>query len=190
MPLGAGVGWEVRVLGFRDEVGDLNVTARRSTTPPLLLNASTPSLQTSHIHCFPSGDYKTSLAGCLPSINAILDFPLYSLRQVFLMGRFPRFPAEPPVIVHMEEADCAISIACEEPSSLDRFSWQQVRSAAGAVSESCSGIPGYGGWTPVGSGVGWHVRVFGWREGVGGLNGTVVGGGVDGMARTILVGDS
>ena len=70
------------------------------------------------------------------------------------------------------------------------FSWQQVRAAAMAISEECEDNPGYGGWTPVGSGVGWEVRVLGFRDEVGGVNGTVMGEGFDGVGGTVLVADS
>lgn len=70
------------------------------------------------------------------------------------------------------------------------MSWQQIRAAATAISEECEDNPGYGGRMPVGSALGWVVRVWGFREEVGEMNGTVVGEGVDGMAGTVLVADS
>ena len=70
------------------------------------------------------------------------------------------------------------------------FSWEQVRSAAMTVSAACENNPGYGGWTRVGQPNGWRVRVVGFMGGVGGVNGTGVGEGVDGMVSTVLVADS
>ena len=77
-----------------------------------------------------------------------------------------------------------------EPYRDDMFSWEQLRAAALAVAEDCEDSFGYGGWTLVGEGVGWNVKVLGFREGAGGVNGTVVGDEVDGMAGTGLVADS
>ena len=175
---------------------DLNMAARSTIPLPLLFNASALPLQTDHIHCFPSGDFKTSLAGCRPSLNYIRAFPAYSLRQIFQMGRSPSIPepgshpVKPPIIVYVDDADCAISIACKEPFRQDTFSWQQVRAAALAIEEACEDDPGYGGWAPVGAGVGWEVRVLGFRDEVRGVNGTVMGEGADGMASTAVVADS
>ena len=168
---------------------DLNVAAR-STTPPLLFNTSTSTLQTSGIHCYPPGIIKSSFASCLPILNYIRTFPLYRLRQLFIMGMLPREPFTPPVILIMEGEDCAVSITSEVPWVQGMFSWEQVRSAAMAVSAACENNPGYGGWTRVGQPNGWRVRVVGFMRGVGGVNGTVVGEGVDGMVSTVLVADS
>ena len=165
-----------------------DLTSARRTTP-LLFNASTLTLQTGHIDCSPDGDYKTSFAGCRPSFNRIRSFPSYRLRQIFKMDRLPRLPAKPPVVIYEEEADCAIGIACTAPYREDMFSWEQVRAAAMAIAEECEENYGYGGSTPVGQGVGWHVRVAGFRVEIGGMNETAVGEGVDGMASTVLITD-
>lgn len=159
-------------------------------TSPSLLNASTLTTHTYPIHCYREGDVHTSLEGCRPTINQFRSFPAYRTRQLFRMGRFPLLPRQPPFILHYPGADCAIGVACVLPFRDDLFSWEQVRAAALAVAAECEDSYGYGGWTSVGQGMGWDVRVLGWVEDAGGANGTVVGEEVDGMASTILVSDS
>ena len=168
--------------------------ARRATSllspSPGLFNASTLTIQTGPITCFREGDVKTSLAGCRPTLNRIRTFPAYRTRQLFRMSRYPLAPAKPPMIIHVGAADCAIGLACEQPFRDDMFSWEDVRAAATEVAVNCEDNYGYGGWTPVGAGVGWHVKVLGFVEDAGGVNRTVVGEEVDGTANMVLVADS
>ena len=169
-------------------------TIRRATSllssSPGLLNATTLTIQARPIHCFSEGDTKTSLAGCRPTLNRIRTFPSYRTRQLFRMDRYPLAPTRPPLIIYVGEADCAIEVACVEPFRDDMFSWYEVREAATAVVVHCERNYGYGGWTPVGEGVGWRVRVLGFEEDAGGVNGTVVGEEIDATASTVLVADS
>ncbi len=170
-------------------------TIRRATSllspSPSLFNASALTIQTGPITCFDEGDSKTTLAGCRPTLNKIRTFPAYRTRQLFRMARYPRVPGgRPPMIIHVGRADCAIGLACNQPYRDDMFSWEDVRAAAIRVAEDCEDNYGYGGWTPVGEGVGWHVKVLGFVEDAGGVNGTVVGEEVDGTANTVLVADS
>ncbi len=173
---------------------DLNV-ARRATPllspSPSLFNASTPTIHPNVVlECFPEGNIRTSLAGCRPTLNYIRTFPSYRTRQLFKMGRSPRLPVRPPTIIYDENADCAVEVACAEPFHEDMFSWEQVRAAATTVAADCEENYGYGGRTVVGQGVGWNVRVLGFKDDAGGVNGTVVGEEVDGTASTVLVADS
>ena len=174
------------------ETHDLNA-ARRATsllpTSPSLFNASSLTTHTYPIHCYNEGDVHTSLAGCRPSLNVIRSCPAYRTRQLFRMGRSPLLPRSPPLIITHPSADCAIGVACVLPFQDDYFSWEQVRAAALAVAVECEDRDGYGGWTSVGQGVGWDVRVLGWVEDAGEVNGTMLGEEVDGMASTLLVAD-
>ena len=175
------------------ETHDLNAVLRATSilpTSPSLLNASSLTTHPHSVHCFQEGETKTNLTGCRPTLNRIRNFPAYHTRQLFRMARYPLFPNKPPVIIHDPGADCAIGVACLLPFRDDVFSWEQVRAAALAVAVECEDSYGYGGWTSVGQGVGWDVRVLGFEEDAGGANGTVAGEEVDGMASTVLVADS
>ena len=172
---------------------DLNA-ARRATPllspSPSLFNASALTLQMAPVHCYPQGDNKTSFAGCRPTLNYIRTFPSYRTRQLFRMGRSPRIPEKPPLIIYKGDADCAIEVACTEPFRDDMFSWEQVRQAATEVSQDCEENYGYGGWTPLAQRVGWNVRLLGITDEAGGVKRTVVGEEVDGTASTVLLADS
>lgn len=46
---------------------------------------------------------------------------------------------------------------------MDRFSYEMVRALATDIVESCQDEGGFGGWSPIGRGVGWWVRVTGYN---------------------------
>lgn len=59
---------------------------------------------------------------------------------------------------------------------MDAFSFEEVRRLATEIVEDCQDLGGRGGWSGIGRGVGWRVRVIGVEFGGGSL--LVKGGGV------------
>lgn len=133
----------------------------------LTTNQPLPSFSTPNpaITCFPSGS-TTTVAGCRVALNYFKDFPNYKVVQPFQMGRCPTIlnDQKPPLLIFAKEANCAIEITTNKPSDVnivDAFSFEEVRRLAMDVIEDCQDAGGHGGWSPLGRGVGWHIRVIG-----------------------------
>lgn len=60
---------------------------------------------------------------------------------------------------------CAIRIAVAHSDIVDYFSFSQVRRLVTDILAVCRGTEGFGGWAPVGNGIGWTVAVGGVGEG-------------------------
>lgn len=129
------------------------------------------------ITCFTSGP-RTTVAGCRVALNYMKEFPLYKTVQPFQQGRCPDIGEgkKPPLLIFAQGATCAIEIATRDPLVVDAFSFEEVRQLATEIVEDCQDVGGHGGWSPVGRGIGWHVRVIGVdvEEGGGGGNGRVL----------------
>lgn len=47
---------------------------------------------------------------------------------------------------------------------VDRFSYEMVRQKATDLVEECQEYGGMGGWSPMGRGLGWYVKIIGYKE--------------------------
>ena len=47
---------------------------------------------------------------------------------------------------------------------VDKFSYEMVRQRATDIVEECQDYGGLGGWSPMGRGLGWYVRIIGYKE--------------------------
>jgi len=116
-----------------------------------------------NILCFEAaqGRETTSIDGCRSTLNYLRGLPHYRLAQLFQERRYPKEPSTPPYIFHVRDSNCAIQLACGSTTIIDRFSFEQVRALATDIVEDCQTKGGYGGVAPLGSGVGWTVKVIG-----------------------------
>lgn len=140
----------------------LNHLALNHTLSPQLPNLSTPN---SAIACFPTSS-TTTVTGCRVALNYFKDFPNYKIVQPFQVGRCPEIlnGQRPPLLIFAWEANCAIEITTHNPSDdsiVDAFSFEEVRRLAMDIIEDCQDAGGHGGWSPIGRGIGWHLRVIG-----------------------------
>ena len=160
-------------------VSNLHLRSTPPTSPTLtLLNSSnipTPPSPNSVVTCFMTGDHKTTVDGCRPTLNYFRTFPDYRLVQPFREGKCPKRPDKPPLIVFSGDADCAVEIASRSLYIEDDFSWEQVRATATDIVADCEDKGGWGGWSPIGRGIGFFVRVIGYVEEGSRGNGSVVG---------------
>lgn len=154
------------------------------STPPIslpltLLNSSNipdPPPPNSIVTCLMTGSRKTTVDGCRPTLNQFRTFPDYRLVQPFREGKYPKRPETPPLVVFSKDADCAVEIASRSLYVEDDFSWEQVRATATDIVADCEDKGGWGGWSPIGRGIGFFVRVIGFVEEGSRGNGSVVGG--------------
>lgn len=143
--------------------------AAPATHPALqILNISTLTPSTNDITCFTTGTH-TNVTSCRPTLNHFRTFPFYRLIQPFREGFSPKLPNKPPLIIYHRESTCAVEIQATSPLIEDEFSYEQVRGVATDIVEECQEEGGFGGYGPVGAGVGWMVKVIG-------FDGTEVGG--------------
>lgn len=117
------------------------------------------------IECFTyeQGREPTNVDGCRPTLNYIRTFPKYRVIQDFMEDRYPKLPFKPPYALHHVHSNCAVQIASESPYIIDDFSFEQARALATEILEVCLNHGGYGGFAPIGHGVGWRVAVVGWK---------------------------
>ena len=161
-----------------------NLLALNLTLPsPLRISPTALSIPSVGITCYNSGD-RTTVAGCRPVLNYFKDFPHYKTIQPFQEDRSPVLAGgrKPPLLIYARDVNCAIEVASKNPLIVDAFSFQEVRAKATEIVEDCQSAGGHGGWSPIGRGIGWHIRVIGVDHGnLGGrVNGTVV---VEGVRR-------
>ena len=130
----------------------------------VVYSSSPPTPSPHRIRCLHSG-IETNVTSCRPTLNYIRTFPSYRRIQDFQEGRSPKLPETPPLYVFAVASTCAIEVACGNPSLIDRFSYEIVRALATEIVEECQDEGGFGGWSPVGRGIGWWVRVVGFRDG-------------------------
>lgn len=132
-----------------------------STNTPLL-----PPGPVGAIECFGSGQGRlsTDVDGCRPTLNYFRTFPKYRVIQDFMEDRYPKLPSKPPYAVHHLNSNCAVQIASGDPLAIDDFSFEQARALATEILEVCQDHGGYGGFAPIGHGVGWRVSVIGFKH--------------------------
>lgn len=135
----------------------ISVPTNSTNTPPL------PPAPIGVIECFHAGQGRrsTDVDGCRPTLNYFRTFPNYRRIQDFMEGRYPKLPSTPPYAVHSVLSTCAIQIASEDPYTIDDFSFEQARALATEILEDCQDHGAYGGFGPIGHGVGWRVSVIG-----------------------------
>lgn len=143
------------------------VTARAGPELALRLNITLPfpgGYTRTNILCFEAarGRETTSIDGCRPTLNSLRGFPHYRLAQLFQETRYPKEPSTPPYMLNVKDSTCAIQLACGSATIIDRFSFEQVRALATDIVEDCQTQGGYGGVAPLGTGVGWTVKVIGY----------------------------
>lgn len=132
--------------------------------PSNLLSTNTTSPLLAHpILCYDSGPGRTStsLRTCSPVLLHIRHLPSYWRSQYFQEGRYPTSPHPPPYMFYKLEADCAIQVGAGQRQVTDFFSWEQVRASAIEILVECEGRGGFGGVMPLGSGVGWTIKLIG-----------------------------
>ena len=115
------------------------------------------------ITCFQTG-MRTTVATCRATLNIIRTFPLYRRIQNFQESRSPTIPDKPPLYIYARSSDCALELASIGPEVVDRFSYEMVRQKAMDIVEECQEYGGFGGWSPMGRGLGWYVRIIGYTE--------------------------
>ncbi len=136
-----------------------SVLTNSTHAPPL------PPTPIGIIECFQGGRGRiaTDVDGCRPTLNHFRTFPNYRRLQDFIEGRCPKLPSKPPYAVHQVQSTCAIQIYSGNPLTRDAFSFEQVRALATQILEDCQDPGGYGGFAPIGRGVGWEVVVIGFK---------------------------
>ncbi|CAF9940849.1 MAG: hypothetical protein HETSPECPRED_002657 [Heterodermia speciosa] len=140
-------------------------------TPPIPLSAvlysgppsPPPAPHPLRITCFQTGR-RTTVATCRPTLNVLKTFPFYRRIQNFQESRSPTVPDKPPLYVYVRSSDCALELASGRPDVVDRFSYEMVRQKATDLVEECQEYGGMGGWSPMGRGLGWYVKIIGYKE--------------------------
>ena len=127
------------------------------------------------ITCFQTG-MRTTVPTCRATLNVLRTFPFYRRIQDFQESRSPTIPDKPPLYVYVRSSDCALELASGRPEVVDRFSYEMVRQKATDIVEECQDYGGFGGWSPMGRGLGWYVKIIGYTEpdGPSLRNGTVL----------------
>ena len=149
--------------------GFANLTAG---TPLLPLSAALfsgppsppPAPHPMRITCFQTGMRTTTVATCRPTLNVLRTFPFYRRVQTFQESRSPTIPDKPPLYVYVRSSDCALQLASGRPDVVDRFSYEMVRQKAIDIVEECQDYGAFGGWSPMGRGLGWYVKIIGFKE--------------------------
>ncbi|KAL2042751.1 hypothetical protein N7G274_004510 [Stereocaulon virgatum] len=141
----------------------LHLRSKPPTSPPLTHFNSTALPQGFQIACSTTGNHKITVDSCRPTLNHFRVFPDYRRIQSFLEGKYPK-KEPPPLILHHKNANCGVKIASLYPLVEDRFSWEQIRATATDIVADCEDKGGWGGWSPVGTGLGFYVRVLGFVE--------------------------
>ena len=112
---------------------------------------------------------RTTVEGCRATLNHLKTIPNWKQPLQFETNKSPRIPARmrgappiaPPFIFHVVGSDCLLEIDTVIPNVIDRFSFEQARALAQDVLDDCQDFGGFGGFTDLGTGVGWQVTVFG-----------------------------
>lgn len=133
---------------------------------PSNVTASLPStLSSTGIFCYEymPGRETTYIDGCRPTLNSLRSFPRYRTVQYFQEGRYPKEPSKPPYLLHTNDSTCALQISCGTAGITDKFSFEQARALATDIVEDCQKQGGYGGVARIGRGIGWSVKVIGYR---------------------------
>jgi len=152
-------------------------------SPTILLPVSAPSPPPRRITCFKEG-IRTTVSTCRPTLNYFRTFPNYRLIQAFQENKSPKAPDKPPLYLYVKASDCAVGLASGNPHVVDWFSYENVRALATEIVEECQDEGGFGGWSPIGRSMGWHVRIVGYDgkdvepDGPALLFGTSAGGNV------------
>ena len=128
----------------------------RPSSPP-------PAPHPMRITCFQTG-LRTTVATCRPTLNVLRSFPFYRRVQNFQESRSPTVPEKPPLYIYVRSSDCALELASGRPDVVDRFSYEMVRQKATDIVEECQDYGAFGGWSPMGRGLGWYVKIIGYNQ--------------------------
>ena len=90
-------------------------------------------------------------------------YPQYNVPQWFEEHKSPKYPVVPPIGLKVKGATCTLQIGCSGRSTIDKFSWRDVRAVATEIVEDCQPPrgEGKGGTDNVGPKGVWVVAVLG-----------------------------
>ena len=162
---GQGSGQGTPLSDFTPAWSNLNQTSLLNYQNDTFVTAPSPpsnyTLAARHttIYCRTTGDGRTSIDTCRPTLDSLKDLPDFRRKQLFKMNppvSSPREPHVPPYYFNTDAGDCVIVVEVRSPPPhrpeefLAWFSWRDVRAVATKILDRCDDLTGKGGMAGIG----------------------------------------